>query len=106
MLTLIFEKLKLQLPLLAQNVKCNFPLLDWTIPTQFKKGDISSHLHEAMNTQAVYKSMLSEVHNILWLYMTVPITSATSDLSFSALKVVNTYLRSSMSEQRLNNCFH
>jgi len=60
---------------------------------------------EAMNTQAVYKSMLSEVHNILRLYMTVPITSATSERSFSALKVVNTYLRSSMSEKRLNNCF-
>ena len=56
-----------------------------------------------MNSQVVYKSMLSEVHNILRLYLTVPITSATSERSFSALKIVNTYLRSSMSEQRLNN---
>ena len=48
--------------------------------------------------------MLSEVHNILWLYLTVPITSATSKGSFSALKVVNTYLHLSMFEQRLNNC--
>ena len=57
-----------------------------------------------MNSQVVYKSMLSEVHNILRLYLTVPTTSATSERSFSALKVVNTYLCSSMSEQRLNNC--
>ena len=34
----------------------------------------------------------------------MPITSATSEMSFSALKVVNTYLRSSVSEQRLDNC--
>ena len=53
-----------------------------------------------MNSQVVYKSMLSEVHR---LYLTVPITS-TFEGSFSALKVVNTYLHSSMSEQRLNNC--
>ena len=46
----------------------------------------------------------SEVHNILQLYLTVPITSATSERSFSALKVVNTYLCSSVSEQRLDNC--
>ena len=57
-----------------------------------------------MNSQVVYKSMLSEVHNILRLYLTMPITSATSEGSFSALKVVNTYLHSSMSEQGLNNC--
>ena len=55
-----------------------------------------------MNSQAVYKSMLSEFHNTLRLFLTVPIASATSERSFSALKVVNMYLRSSMSEQR--NC--
>ena len=36
--------------------------------------------------------------------MTVPITSATSEKSFSALQRLLTYLRSSMSEKRLNNC--
>ena len=56
-----------------------------------------------MNSQVVYKSMLSEVHNILGLYLMVPITSATSEGSFSELKIVNTYLYLSMSDQRLNN---
>ena len=57
-----------------------------------------------MNTQTVYKTMLSEIHNMLQLYLTIPITSATSERTFSALKHVFTYLRSSMSEKRLNNC--
>ena len=34
----------------------------------------------------------------------VPITSATSERAFSALKRLYTYLRSAMMESRLNNC--
>ena len=57
-----------------------------------------------MNTQQVHKSMLCEVHNLLRLYLTVTITSATAERSFSVLQNVLTYLSSSMTEQRLNNC--
>ncbi len=92
-----FDQLQIQLPLLAS-------LIRQALPHVSKVTSIRT-ISEAMSTQAVYKSMLSEVHNILRLYMTVPITSATSERSFSALKVVNTCLRSSMSEKRLNNCF-
>ena len=35
---------------------------------------------------------------------TVPITSSTSERSFSTLRRVLSYLRSTMSEERLNNC--
>ena len=61
-------------------------------------------VYEAMNTQQVYKSMVCEVHNLLRLYLTIAISSATAERSFSALRNVLTYLRSSMTEQRLNNC--
>ena len=57
-----------------------------------------------MNAQTVYKSMLSEVHNQLRLYLTVPITTATSECTFSALRHVLPYLRPTMTEKRLNNC--
>ena len=59
---------------------------------------------DAINSNHIYKEMLSSVHLLLRLYMTIPITSATSERSFSALRRLLTYLRSSMSEQRLNNC--
>ena len=40
---------------------------------------------DAINSNHVYKEMLSSVHVLLRLYMTIPITSATSKRSFPAL---------------------
>ena len=48
--------------------------------------------------------MLFEVHNLLRLYLTIPVTSVTSERSFSALRRVLTYLHSSITEERLNSC--
>lgn len=59
---------------------------------------------DAMNSNSAYKSMLSEVHKLLRLYLTVPLTSSTSERTFSAMKRLLTYLRSTMTEKRLNNC--
>ena len=49
--------------------------------------------------------MLPTVHQFLRLYLTAPISSATSERSFSALKRVLTPFRASMTEERLTNCF-
>ena len=57
-----------------------------------------------MNANPSYKVILSEIHKLLRLYLTVPITSATSERTFSVLKRLLVYLRSSMTEKRLNNC--
>ena len=54
---------------------------------------------EAINAEGVFKSMLSEVHKLIWLFLTIPITSTSSERSFSVLKHVITYSRSSMTEQ-------
>ena len=43
---------------------------------------------EAMNSQSIFKSMLPEVHKLLKLYLTIPVTSATSERTFSALRRV------------------
>ena len=60
---------------------------------------------EAMNTSEIYKAMLSEVHKLLQLYFTFPVTMATAERSFSSLRRIKTFLRSSMSDCRLNNMF-
>lgn len=91
-----FDQLQRQLPLLVDVVR-------QALPSVSKVTSVRT-ICDAMNTQSVYKTMLSEVHNILRLFLTVPITSATSERSFSAMRRILTYLRSSMSEQRLNNC--
>ena len=50
------------------------------------------------------RRMLSEVDKLIKLYLTIPITRATAERTFSALKRVKSYLRSSMTQERLNTC--
>ncbi|CAM1307975.1 ZMYM1 (predicted) [Pycnogonum litorale] len=47
--------------------------------------------------------MFSEVGKLLKMYLTIPVTSATAERSFSALRRLKTYLRNTMTEKRLNN---
>lgn len=62
------------------------------------------HVCDALKNNAMYRELLPSVHNLLRFFLTVPVTSSTSERSFSALKRLFTYLRSSMTEIRLNNC--
>ena len=90
------DQLSRKLPLLGDVIKQALPSV--------KQVTTIRAICDAMNTESVYKSMLSEIHKLLRLYLTIPISSSTSERSFSALKRVLTYIRSTMSEQRLNNC--
>ena len=91
-----FDDLKRHLLLLVDTIKQGTPSV---------KEVTSIHtICDAMNSQPVFKSMLHEVHNLLRLYLTVPISSATAEQTFSALRRVLTYLRATMTEKRLNNC--
>ena len=60
---------------------------------------------EAMTESAIYKGMLPEVDKLLKLFLTFPVTTATVERSFSSLRHVKTYLRSTMTSCRLNNLF-
>ena len=48
-------------------------------------------------------SMFSEVDKLVRIYLTIPVTTATGERSLSAVRCIKTYLRSTMSQQRLNN---
>ena len=48
--------------------------------------------------------MLPEVTKLAKLLIVLPATNATSERSFSALKRIKTYLRSTTSGNRLNHC--
>lgn len=52
---------------------------------------------------AAQKSLLSQVCNALKIILVMPATNSTSERSFSALRRVKTYVRSTMTQQRLNN---
>ena len=88
--------LKNQLPLLLDMIRKACPLV--------KKVTSVQTICNVMNTSDVYKSMLPAVHKLLKLYLTFPVTLSTSERTFSALRRVLTYMRASMTEQRLNNC--
>lgn len=49
------------------------------------------------------KQLLSQVHILLQIFLTIPVTTATSERTFSALRRLKTYLRSTMSQDRLNH---
>lgn len=52
-----------------------------------------------------YKILASNLPNVctaLILYLTLPVTSASAERSFSKLKLIKTYLRSTMSQSRLS----
>ena len=59
---------------------------------------------EAFNKTPVTKTLLGEVHKLLRMYLTLPVSSATSEGTFSALRRFKNYLRSTTKKDRLNNC--
>lgn len=58
---------------------------------------------ELFNTCQFPKTMLAEVDQLLRIYLTVPLTSATAERSFSTLRRLKSYLRSTMTQKRLNH---
>ena len=58
---------------------------------------------EIMNSSDLGKSMFTEVHKLLTIYLTVPMTSATAERTFSSLRRLKNYLRSTMTQKRLNS---
>ena len=49
------------------------------------------------------KQLLLQVHALLQLFLTVPVTTATSERTFSALRRLKTYLQTTMAQDRLNH---
>ena len=90
-----FPRLTRQLKILPDIVKQALP--------EVKKVTSIRTLCTAMATDN-HRKTFSELNKLLPLYLTVPVTSATSEREFSALRRLLTYLCSSMTEQRLNNC--
>lgn len=62
--------------------------------------DIVSRLRTLSRAQ---RDLLSEVYKLLRLILVLPATNSVSERSFSALRRVKTYLRSTMNQSRLNH---
>ena len=73
-----FDALTRHLPILQDIIKKADPAI--------KKVTSIQTICDAMNSTDIFKEMLPSVHQLLRLYLTVPISSATSERLFSALK--------------------
>ena len=56
-----------------------------------------------MQDVPVGRKMVGEVEKLLKIYLTIPVTMATAERSFPGLRRIKTYLRSTMTQQTLNN---
>ncbi len=48
------------------------------------------------------KNSFPGIHSLIQIFLTVPVSSATAERSFSALRKIKSYLRSTMGEERLS----
>lgn len=90
------QKLSLQLQILPDAIRSNAKDLKEVT----KVGTIC----DVLNEQPGIQKLLTEVHKLIKVYYTIPVTTASAERTFSALKRIKTYLRNSMTQQRLNHC--
>lgn len=92
-------KLKLQLPMLPDLVRMRNSKISPPIKNVTKVRTIC----DIMNELSFSKEMFSDVNRLLRIFYTMPVTTATAERTFSTLRRVKTYLRSTMSQERLNH---
>lgn len=94
------EPLKIQLAMVADMIKTSRK-----DNTAIKVVTNVRTIADTMQESEIYKGMLTEIDKVLKIYFTFPVTSATAERSFSALRRIKTFLRTSMTHCRLNNLF-
>ena len=68
-----------------------------------KKSTLQGIINHLRGLSPSQRELLSEVYKLLKLILVLPATNAISERSFSALRRVKTYLRSTMNQSRLNH---
>ena len=58
---------------------------------------------DIMNSISVSRTLFNQIDRLLHIILTVPVTTSTAERSFSTLRRLKTYLRSTMTRTRLNN---
>lgn len=83
-------------------LKMQLTTLQFNVPKDSSSSlsDIVSYLRSLSHVQ---KDLIGQVMKLAKLILVMPATNATSERSFSALRRVKTYLRTTMSQNRLNH---
>ena len=91
---------KIQLSMVADMIKTSL-----TDKITIKEVTNVRTIADIMQQSEIYKGMLTEIDKILKIYYTFPVTSATAESSFSALRRIKTFLKTYMTHCRLNIFF-
>ena len=83
-----------------QNLEIQFQTIAPSVKDDLSLGGIFNYL-KTLSSAA--RSIYSEILTLVELILVMPATNATSERSFSALCRIKSYLRTTMSQQRLNN---
>jgi len=85
----------------ASNLTTHLNILGTTIPREnYSISDILTYLQKLSSAE---KELIKEVIVLAKLILVMPATNSTSERSFSALRRLKTYLRSTMRQERLNS---
>ena len=85
----------------ASNLRAQLEILSSNLPDDVVDlAGVQEHLQGMSRAE---KSLLSEVILVMKLILVMPATNASSERSFSALRRVKSYLRSTMTQERLNH---
>ena len=96
-----FDRLQLQLAMLPSLLEsCKMESENFRTITEILSISTIVDMLKSMKTSKV---LFSEVHKIVKLFLTMPVSSATAERSFSSLRRIKTYLRSTMTQKRLNH---
>ena len=93
------DRLSLQLPMLPDLVKTANEKHNMGI----RRVTSINTLCEVFEKCSFAKTMLSEVSKLLRIYLTVPLSSATAERTFSRLQTLKNYLRSTTTQRRFNH---
>ncbi len=94
------SRLKVQIQMLPDLLK-TFNLEN---PTQVIKSVTSLRtVCDLMNMIGSSKVMFSEIYQLLHILLTIPVTSATAERTFSAMRRLKNFLRSTMKQVLFNN---
>ena len=91
------EQFRRQLRMVPDMMKCAEEAKGLKVVTTIRT------LADIITSSSIYIGMFSEVVKLLRIFMTVPVSTASAERSFSSLRRLKTYLRSTMTQQRLNN---
>ena len=85
----------------SQTLKVQLQILASTVPAEIKTiVDILLYIKELPPSE---KELLNQIIVLVKLILVMPATNSTSERSFSAMRRVKTYLRSTMLQERLNH---